>query len=302
MDLEKDILGCLDEVGYGHKCHSGKIFYKKGKKNIIIRNGDNLPLNGFGFQTENGNSVIKFKPTSKTFDIITFLCEIRIYNMERKETAASLQILVNEYEEKLRIIRSEKIRKRDIKKADVEKELIEEKINTLNHIINNLNNEETNNLIQEYEENGNIEELIDLDNIEDEIKDGKLLKFEKKKHQKKESEKSNLYEFVSNLTEESWVENFKKEKRIVIVLDNAKIHKAKLTKDVAKLLNIKLTFLEKYSSDINPIERVWYSIKDKLSTKYIENEVFLKELFGHYFYKYATSTTLTEKWLNKYIT
>jgi len=152
------------------------------------------------------------------------------------------------------------------------------------------------------EENGKLDELIDLKNMESEIYDGKLLKYEKMKEQKKQSEKSNLYEFVSRLTDENWQKYFKNEKRIVIVLDNAKIHKAKLTEKVAKILNIKLVFLPKYSSDINPIERVWYSIKDKLSVIYIKNGTFLKEIFGHYFYIYAKSKTLTEKWLTEYIT
>jgi len=302
VNPDEDLIGCIDEVGYRNKCYSGKVYYKKGWRNIIIRNGESFPFNGFGFQTSNGNSIIKFQATSKTFDIVTFLCAIRICNMEFKEVAALLQLLVNEYEEKLRIIRSKKVRKQDIKKADVEKEILEEKINSLNYTINNLNNEEINNLIKEYEENGNIHELIDLTNMKSEIDDEKLLQYEKKKQQKKESEKSNLYDFVSKLTEAEWVGHFKNEKRIVIVLDNAKIHKAVLTKKVAKILNIKLVFLEKYSSDLNPIERVWYSIKDKLSTKYIENIDSLKELFGHYFYEYATSMTLTEKWLIEYIT
>jgi len=52
---------------------------------------------------------------------------IRICNMESKEIAALLQRLVNEFENKLEIIRSKKIRKRDIKKADVEKEIIRKK-------------------------------------------------------------------------------------------------------------------------------------------------------------------------------
>ncbi|KZX12248.1 transposase [Methanobrevibacter curvatus] len=111
------------------------------------------------------------------------------------------------------------------------------------------------------------------------------------KEKKKQNEKSNLHNFVSNLTEKEWVKDFKKEKRIVIVLDNAKIHRATLTKKVAKILNIKLVFLEKYSSDINPIERVWYSVKHKLSTKYIENDTYLKELFKHYFYIYTTKNS-----------
>ena len=289
----------MDEVGYGNKCYSGKIFYKKGRKNITIRNGKSLPLNGFGFQTEDGNSLIKFKPTSKTFDIVTFLCEIRICNMESKEIAALLQILVNEHEENLENIRNKKVRKRDIKKTDVKEEIIKKKIHALNYTINNLDNGEIINLIHE---NGNISELIDLNNIEDEVNDGKLLKFEKMKEKKKQSEKSNLYHFVSALTEEKWAEKFKKEERIVIVLDNAKIHKAALTKKVAKILNIKLTFLPPYSSDINPIERVWYSIKDKLSTLYLENKASLQEIFGYYFYIYAKSKTLTEKWLKDYIT
>jgi transposase len=302
VNLEKNILGCLDEVGYANKCHSGKIFYKKGKKNVIIRNGDNLPLNGFGFQTEDGNSLIKFQPTSKTFDFIDVLCMIRVCNMESKEIAASLQLLVIEYEKKLEIIRSKKIRKRDIKKADVKKELLKKKTNTFNQIIKKFNNEEITYIIREYEKNGNITDLIDLNNISEEINDEKLLKFEKMKKNKKQSEKSNLYDFVSVLIEQKWIDHFKLEKRIVIALDNAKIHKAKLAKKVAKMLNIKLIFFPKYSSDINPIERVWYSIKDKLSTKYIENETFLKEQFAHYFYIYAKSKTLTENWLKNYIT
>ena len=212
MNLKEDILGCLDEVGYGNKCHSGKIFYKKGRKNITIRNGKNFPLNGFGFQTEDENSLIKFKPTSKTFDIVTFLCEVRICNMESKKIAALLQLLVNEYEENLEAIRNKKVRKRDIKKADVKEEIIKKKIHTLNHTINSLDNEGIINLIHEYEENGNISELIDLNNIKDEINDEKLLKFEKKKEQKKQNEKSNLYDFVSALTEKNGQKNLKKKK------------------------------------------------------------------------------------------
>ena len=200
--------------------------------------------------------MIKFQPTSKTFDFIVVLCMIRICNMESKAIAALLQLLVNEFEEKLEIIRSKKIRKRDIKKADVEKEIIEKKINALNQIVKDLNNEETINLIKEYEKNGNIADLIDLNNMSDEINDEKLLKYEKMKENKKQSEKSNLYNFVSILSEKKWIENFKLEKRIVITLDNAKIHKAKLAKKVAKILNIKLIFFPIYSSDINPIERV----------------------------------------------
>ena len=93
-----------------------KYFIKKGRKSIIIRNGNNFPLNGFGFQTENGNSIIKFHPTSKTFDFIVVLSMIRICNMESRKIAALLQHLVNEFEEKLEIIRKTKIKSEILKK------------------------------------------------------------------------------------------------------------------------------------------------------------------------------------------
>ncbi|WP_211263739.1 transposase, partial [Methanobrevibacter cuticularis] len=101
--------------------------------------------------------------------------------------------------------------------------------------------------------------------------------------------------------EGDWKEMFENEKRIVIVLDNAKTHIAKIGKTIAKILNIKLVFLEKYASDINPIERVWYSIKDKLSVTYVEDEMFLMTEFSRYFYIYANSRTLIENWLDTYI-
>lgn len=136
---------------------------------------------------------------------------------------------------------------------------------------------------------------MDLKNLNDEISDEKLFKRENFKYKKTQSEKSLLYQFEKELKEGNWAKMFENEKRIVIVLDNARTHIAKIAKTIAKILNIKLVFLEKYASDINPIERVWYAIKDKLSVTYIEDDIFLMMKFSHYFYIYANSKTLTEK-------
>ncbi|KZX12811.1 hypothetical protein [Methanobrevibacter curvatus] len=108
--------------------------------------------------------------------------------MEKKETAAQLQLLVNYHEEILKNIRNKKIRKQDIKKADVKKQIIEQKRQTLNHTINNLANEEITNLFEEYEKAGKLDELIDLNNTEKEIDDRKLLKYQKNER-KKETER-----------------------------------------------------------------------------------------------------------------
>lgn len=58
---------------------------------------------------------------------------------------------------------------------------------------------------------------------------------------------------------ESEIENIlKDEKPILLVLDNAKIHKATDVEIACEILNIELMFLPKYSPDLNPIEDLEY--------------------------------------------
>ena len=45
------------------------------------------------------------------------------------------------------------------------------------------------------------------------------------------------------------------EKRIVIVLDNFKTHRAKKVREEAEKLNLVLVYLPPYSPDLNPIEK-----------------------------------------------
>ena len=53
------------------------------------------------------------------------------------------------------------------------------------------------------------------------------------------------------------------EKSSLLVLDNAKIHKATDVEIACEILNIELMFLPKYSPDCNPIEDLW---KIKINT------------------------------------
>ena len=51
-------------------------------------------------------------------------------------------------------------------------------------------------------------------------------------------------------------------KRVVVVLDNLKIHHAKMLNDVYDS-DFKEMFLPPYSSELNPIERLWSVLKRK---------------------------------------
>jgi len=47
----------------------------------------------------------------------------------------------------------------------------------------------------------------------------------------------------------------------VIILDNAKFHKSQLTIDLVRLAGCKLLFLPPYCPHLNPIEKLWATIK-----------------------------------------
>ena len=54
---------------------------------------------------------------------------------------------------------------------------------------------------------------------------------------------------------------------ILVVIDNARIHTAKVTKATARDLNIFLVFLPPYSPDLQPIEFGWKDLKRELAAR-----------------------------------
>jgi transposase len=55
------------------------------------------------------------------------------------------------------------------------------------------------------------------------------------------------------------------DRKIVMIVDNAKTHKAKLTIEEAEKLDIVLIYLPPYSPDLNPIEFEWKDMKRELA-------------------------------------
>ncbi|WP_169805371.1 hypothetical protein, partial [Methanobrevibacter cuticularis] len=157
--------------------------------------------------------------------------------MESKENTAKLQLLIDEYTNNLKSIRNKKFDRKSVKKDVIEEELIEKKVKILEDGLKKMEIDGFDEFISNQEKLIN---LLDLKDLNDEIIDEKLFKRENFKRGKTQSEKSLLYQFEKELKEGDWKEMFENEKRIVIVLDNAKTHIAKIGKTIAKILNIKL--------------------------------------------------------------
>lgn len=71
-----------------------------------------------------------------------------------------------------------------------------------------------------------------------------------------------------------------KDKPLIVVLDGAGYNKAKLVKETAQKLNIKILYLPPYSPNLNPIERLWKFMKRKVTANiyYEEFDIFKKSL------------------------
>lgn len=298
LSYDDQIIIFLDQTGFQNKCNSGKLWFKPElKKNKIIRNPDRFKINAFGSYSPNGNSILQFRQTSKTLDMMTFLGETRKINTIHQNTANELEILLNKYyHDQNRIIEISK----DVKftKKEIRKELTERKFDDLKSRISILGTEYTS-LLDKYRDKIYPFVILNINNKE--IANEKVLKRENLKKWRIQSEIKLAHNLEKVLKNNYWTDKFKKEKEITLFLDNAKIHIAVLTKKIAKSLNINLIHLPKYASDLNPIERLWYTIKNKISTKFIENIEYLKNNFLTYFNKYTQTDSLAKQFLQKFI-
>lgn len=100
---------------------------------------------------------------------------------------------------------------------------------------------------------------------------------------------SNIYDTLIN------------EKPIVIVLDNAKIHKANDVTIACEFLNIEFIFLPEYSPDLNPIEDLWKIIKRVTYNSHYNTKEELIDIIVNEFYKNVGRKSLTENWVDEFL-
>lgn len=228
---------------------------------------------------------------------MTFIGESRKVNVHDEDTYNELERVLNRYYCMQNKIVSESesytYYKRDIINHLVKNKLAEIRNNILTY------GKEYSRLIDDY--HTMIRDSIISDISDKEISDARILKKAHDENNRIQGEKNLAKSLEKELSSDYWIKKFKNEKEILMILDNASIHKAVLTKKLAKSLNITLIYLPKYASDLNSIERLWYIIKHELSIEYVEDVDYLKEKFEVYFNEYTQTDSLAKKFITKFI-
>jgi len=108
------------------------------------------------------------------------------------------------------------------------------------------------------------------------------------------SRTESVSEFLEKIVEEN------KGKRIILVLDNSKSHKADKTVRKARELKITLVFLPPYSPDLNPVEFVWKTRKREVSVRFIQSKEHLRNSIKNEFMKVEKSLSFAKKWMETF--
>ena len=227
--------------------------------------------------------------------MLTFLSETRKVNSIDKNTYDELELLINKHYYLQNKIVSEYEGFKYYKK-DIMKHLLKNEINSLREKIIPFGNVH---LIDNYY--GVICDYIVSNISKNEISDARILKKAHDKNYRIQGEISLAKNLEKELSQQYWVKRFENEKEIILILDNATIHQATLTKKLAKSLNINLIYLPKYASDLNSIERLWYAIKREISIEFVEDINYLKRQFQIYFKKYTQTDSLAKNFMSEFI-
>jgi transposase len=91
------------------------------------------------------------------------------------------------------------------------------------------------------------------------------------------------------------------EEQILMLMDNAKIHKGEEMNVFYKDNGILPVFLPIYSSDLNPEEQIWRMIRRPLKNKVFKEKSEIREAFKSAFSKINNLAGLLGKWIKEFI-
>ena len=205
---------------------------------------------------------------NNAFQFVITLCHYRIENMENTLGKHLIKKAINN---------------KNLSDEEIKIYLSSKSLNKMD-LINKINNELYNNNSQQT----SIEKIQKICRKEDNNNSRKIW-----------NEKR--FRLLENLSNPKIYDINSKEKRINLILDNARIHHAKIVEKACGILNINLIFLQPYYPDLNPIEDVWRKIKSKIYKSIYNNLNELIEIFKEEYYKIVDLTSFYENWVKEYL-
>jgi len=112
---------------------------------------------------------------------------------------------------------------------------------------------------------------------------------------KETEEKERICEVLERIREQN------PDKRILLVLDKHGAHRCKHTRKRAHQLGIDLIFLPTSSPHLNPIEKVWDSLKWTMCPIIVENEAEFKNLVQETSEQITERISFAKKWCQKFL-
>lgn len=112
---------------------------------------------------------------------------------------------------------------------------------------------------------------------------------------KEHSTKEDVCSFLST------IKNSNIGKRIIVILDNFRSHRAKDTVDFAMAHDIELVYLPPYSPDLNPIEFIWKSVKRIISCNFVTDIEHMKKMITEVFCICSSKLSFAKYWIEKFL-
>ena len=258
----------MDETSCQNVPNVTRVLYAPGEKNTQTKHPVKFGINVTGFQGINCNSYMEVNTKNNAFQFVITLCHYRIENMENTFGKHLIEEAINN---------------ENLSDEEIKKYLSSKSLNEMD-LINKINNELYNDNSQQI----SIEKIQRICRKEDNNNSRKIWN----------EKRSRLLE---NLSNPLISEINSKERKINIILDNARIHHAKIVEKACEILNINLIFLQPYCPDLNPIEDVWRKIKSKIYKSIYKNLNELIEIFKEKYYQIVDSKSFYKKWMDEYL-
>lgn len=229
-------------------------------KNKLKKTGERYGVNEIGFQGINCHSAIFFNQKNNSNNFVLTICRYLISRIENPQASKILYEIVNN--PKLEI-------------KNIKLELLE----------NNMDKDEFDELFDD-------EKKIIPKKLKSKCKKYKINYYKINRIMKK-----HLQNMLNN---KKLISIMKEEKPLNIILDNARIHTAKIVEEACEILSVKLVFLPPYCPFLSPIEDVWKDVKRELYNENYFSLNELTELFERKFYEKVDQISYYKNWVMKF--